>query len=88
MIGFDHDEHDAQVERSSNGTEHAAVLGREQFPHQQERDAPKADREADHEHNQTNQRQEPEGGRLSLSRLQLDFERFAYPNSWFPWLFK
>ena len=62
MVRFDDGEHHGQIERSGQWAEQAALRGWEQLTHQQKRYATEPDREADHEHDQADDRQIPEAG--------------------------
>lgn len=56
MVRLDHREHCNQIECDRNRAEHAALFRREDLAHQQERYRAEAHREADHEHDQTDDR--------------------------------
>lgn len=56
VVRLHHREHGGHIERDRNRAQHAALPGRKDLAHQQERYRAEAHREADHEYHQTDDR--------------------------------
>lgn len=67
VICFDNDEHDTQVEGTSNRTQHAALLSWEQLTEQQKWNAAESNGKTHHVNDETRQRQPP------LARNQMNW---------------